>query len=267
MLDWSDGNYELTAKALEPAARELVAAADITASARVLDLGCGTGNAAIEAAQLGATVVAVDPAARLLDVLRERAHTAHLVIETHLADAARLPVDGASFDIVLSAFALIFAPDADAALAEIIRVLKPSGRLVLTSWVPEGAVAEWSAVVGAKLGELAPTPESTQPRPAWGDPVYVEELLARHGLRPSIERRTITFDGDSPSDWFDEQARHHPAVRSLHRQLAHMPEEWEKLRVRCIELLRAGNEDLSGGLRLSSPYLLIRGERTGASGH
>jgi 2-polyprenyl-3-methyl-5-hydroxy-6-metoxy-1,4-benzoquinol methylase len=68
MVDWSAGEYERTAAELEPAARQVVASAAIAPGERVLDIACGTGNAALIAAEAGATVVGLDSAARLVDV-------------------------------------------------------------------------------------------------------------------------------------------------------------------------------------------------------
>jgi 2-polyprenyl-3-methyl-5-hydroxy-6-metoxy-1,4-benzoquinol methylase len=73
MLDWSVGRYEHVAAQLSPAAREVVERALPTPGEWVLDVGCGTGNAALLAAARGARVVGVDPASRLLEVAQQRA--------------------------------------------------------------------------------------------------------------------------------------------------------------------------------------------------
>ena len=72
-VDWGLGRYEETAAALEPVAGIVVDHADVKPGERALDLGCGTGNAAMALARAGAIVTAVDPAARLLEVTRSRA--------------------------------------------------------------------------------------------------------------------------------------------------------------------------------------------------
>ena len=71
-FDWGLGRYEDTAAQLEPAARAVVERAAPAAGEHVVDVGCGTGNAALLAAERGARVTGVDPAPRLLDVARER---------------------------------------------------------------------------------------------------------------------------------------------------------------------------------------------------
>src|SRR3954462_11003045 len=104
------GNYERTAALLLPAAEELIRVAAPSAGERVLDVGCGTGNAALLAAARGARVTGVDPAPRLLDVARAQAAARGLEVSFAAGEAAALPLAAASADLVLSVFGVIFAP-------------------------------------------------------------------------------------------------------------------------------------------------------------
>ena len=104
-LDWGTGTYERTAEQPLPAAEVLVEAVAVRPGERVLDLGCGTGNAALLAAARGASVVAVDPSERLLSVTREAADSQGLAVSTELGQAAAIPVPDASVDCLLSSFA------------------------------------------------------------------------------------------------------------------------------------------------------------------
>src|SRR6476619_423380 len=121
-MEWGQGRYEVIAEQLFPAAEVVVDRAAPTGGDRVLDLGCGTGNAALLAAARGATVTGVDPAGRLLDVARARAVDQGLDITFALGEAAAIPVETGSVDVLLSVFGVIFAPDPVAAAAEIARV-------------------------------------------------------------------------------------------------------------------------------------------------
>src|SRR5882762_8792091 len=105
MTDWGQGEYEHTAEELWPAAERVVTDAGIAEDERVLDLGCGTGNVALLAARAGAEVTAVDPAARLLSVARERLAEEDLDADFVQASAGELPFPDESFDAVLSVFA------------------------------------------------------------------------------------------------------------------------------------------------------------------
>jgi SAM-dependent methyltransferase len=144
--DWSVGRYEETASQLLPAAELLVEDAGPLAGERVVDVGCGTGNAALLAAARGAQVTGVDPALRLLDVARARAAAAAVDATFLAGEAAALPLADNSADLMLSVFGVIFAPDPQAAAAELARVTADDGRILLTAWIPGGAISRMNQV-------------------------------------------------------------------------------------------------------------------------
>lgn len=106
-LDWGDGDYARTARTLEPAAEAVLDAAGIVRGERVLDMACGTGNAALAAARRGASAKGVDASEALLELARERAAESGADAEFAVGDAAALPVADASFDAVVSVSASI----------------------------------------------------------------------------------------------------------------------------------------------------------------
>src|SRR5215217_3635803 len=124
-FDWGVGRYEDTAAQLEPAARVVVDYAAPTAGEHVVDVGCGTGNAALLAAERGARVTGVDPSARLLEVASERAVARDLKAQFVEGEAAGLPIADGDADVVLSVFGVIFASDPRGAVAEMVRVTAP----------------------------------------------------------------------------------------------------------------------------------------------
>ena len=187
-FDWGSGHYERTAAQLAPTAGVVVERAAPEASERVLDLGCGTGNAALLAAARGAIVTGVDPAARLLEVARGRAAESGLDITFALGDAAAVPMESGSVDVVLSVFGVIFAPDPVAAAAEMARITAPRGRIVLSAWLPGGAVGE--VVRMARETAMAALDAPPAPAPfAWHDQDTLSGLLAPHGF--SVQRMTL----------------------------------------------------------------------------
>src|SRR4051812_47621318 len=162
-FDWSLGRYEDTAAQLEPVARVVVERAAPAPGERVVDVGCGTGNAALLAAERGARVIGVDPAARLLEVAREQAAARELDATFLEGEAARLPVGDGEADVVVSVFGVIFAPDARAAAAELGRVCAPGGRLALSAWIPEGAIRDCVMVAREALGQALGAPPGGPP--------------------------------------------------------------------------------------------------------
>lgn len=253
--DWGVGCYERTAKALLPAAQVLVKAAQLSAGEQVLDLGSGTGNAALLAAAAGADVTAVDPSPRLLSVASAAAQEQGLRLECRVGDAASIPAPAAHFDCVLSNFGIIFAPDPDAAVAEASRVLKQHGRAVFTAWLPGGALGAlattFQELVLAALG--APVPGPGFP---WHDEVAVDELVSKHGMRASaLGRHELVFTSPSPQAFLDAELANHPlAVAGL--QVLQRSGDVHSARDRLLRLVTEHNEDLEG-FRSTSRYVVL----------
>lgn len=258
-MDWGTGSYERTAKTLEGASERAIALARIARGTRVLDLGSGTGNAALAAARCGAVVTAVDPSERLLDVARARAAEAGLPLVSTVGDASQIPADDASFDVVVAVFSVIFAPDAKRAVAEMMRVVRPGGRIVVTSWKPEGPISQAGAILRDAMAELDPT-AAARAAPAWGSPDYVRSLFEPFDASVEIEEATLGFEAASAEAWLDEQEAHHPIWMSIREAVANVPGAWDRVRQRSLEKLRVGNE-ASGGFRVTSRYLLITAVR------
>lgn len=254
-LSWNEGEYERTAELLEPASITAVAAAKIARGERVLDLGCGTGNAAIAAARLGADVLAIDPSDRLVAVCRARAEREGLRLRAEVADASSIPTGDATVDAVLSIFAVIFAPDAERAANEMLRVTTAGGRIVITSWSPKGPISQAGAFLRDAMAVLDPAVK-TRVAPAWGDPSFVRALFESRGAKVTASEKTLVFTSSSPEAWFEEQETHHPIWGGIKRALAAHPGEWERMRVRSLDVLRKGNEDPSC-FRTTSTYLLL----------
>src|SRR5215475_8460836 len=103
---WEQGDYRPVGERTMPAAEELVAAAGVQPSQRVLEVGAGVGNAARVAARLGAVVTASDFAAPMVEAGRELSATEGLTVEWLEADIEDLPLPDGSFDVVLSTFGI-----------------------------------------------------------------------------------------------------------------------------------------------------------------
>ncbi len=115
---------------------------DLRAGERVLDVASGSGNAALAAARRNASVTATDIVPELLAQARVRAAAELVELETVEADAAALPFDDESFEVVTSAIGVMFVPDQQRAADEMLRVLRPGGRIALASWCPDALIGE-----------------------------------------------------------------------------------------------------------------------------
>lgn len=259
MIDWSIGSYERTATELDPVSDIVVEQAGVGPGDRVLDIACGTGNAALKAAARGATVTGVDLAARLVLVAGERAHAAGLQAEFITGDAQALPIPDASVDVALSVFGVIFAPDQQRVASEIVRVLAPGGRAVITAWVREGAIADVGAATARARAAVEPPAPGGSPPPGrtpvdWGDAATVRALFAPHAVSLAFDERALPFTADSPDAWVREQAEHHPLWLGTRRLLG--PERFGTLERELVDILHAANED-QAGLRVTSPYVVV----------
>jgi SAM-dependent methyltransferase len=180
-----------TATFTTPVAAQLVRFASIRAGESVLDVGTGTGVVAVTAARTGARVSALDLTPELLGEARENARIAgHPEITWQEGDAETLPFPDASFDVVVSQFGHMFAPRPEVAVAEMRRVLKPTGRVAFATWPPEHLVGRMFALISRNS---APPPPGVAPPPLWGNPAVINERLAGAFGEPFFERGTMVY--------------------------------------------------------------------------
>src|SRR3954468_5642341 len=136
---WADGDFSMVASMITFVAENLADALEILPDERVLDVATGSGNGAIAAARRSwGGAVGVDFVPALLERGRERAAAEQLDVEFVEADAQDLPFEDASFDVAMSIFGAMFAPDQAKAAAELLRVVKPGGRIGMGNWTPDG---------------------------------------------------------------------------------------------------------------------------------
>ena len=189
---WANGDYaHMVETFLLPVGERLADAAGITPGARVLDVAAGTGNASIPAARKGARVTASDLTPHLLEAGSRRPDAAGLDIEWVEADAEHLPFDDASFDVVMSAIGVMFAPHHQAAADELVRVCRPGGTVALLSWTPEGMIGDLFRTMGPFA---APPPPGAQPPPLWGSEQHVAELFGDRVDFHRLERDVLEIN-------------------------------------------------------------------------
>jgi SAM-dependent methyltransferase len=249
-MDWSLGRYEDTASELEPAAAVLVDHADPHPGERALDVGCGTGNAALLLARHGARVVGVDPASRLLAVARERAAADDLDVEFAAGDAANLPAPDSSADLIVSVFGVIFAPDPAAAAAEFSRVLARGGRIVLTAWIPDGPI---SRVVRIAREAMPARPDAPPPF-RWHERDALSSLFGAHDVRVALHEHRLAFTAPSPEAYLDGEMITHPMWLMVRPELERRG-KLDATRGRALEILTEENEE-PGTFRVTSRYVV-----------
>lgn len=174
---WSSGGnaYDRISRGIADAIEHALVRLAPRPGERILDLATGTGWTSRSLARRGAEVVGADIAADLLSAARELAAREQLPIRYELADAEALPFESGQFDALISTFGVMFAGKPEAAAAEIARVVRPGGRIALTTWLPDSNVFKMFLVMKAYM------PASPQPAPPspfeWGKAERVSELL------------------------------------------------------------------------------------------
>ncbi|MGH2360260.1 MAG: class I SAM-dependent methyltransferase, partial [bacterium] len=137
---WMAGDYDRFARYMESGAREFYERLNVAPGCRLLDVGCGSGQLALMAAKDGLDVTGVDIASNWVERARARAQAEGLIVRFEEADAEALPFEDASFDVVTSLIAAMFAPRPDLVAKELLQVCVPGGIIAMANWTPQGFI-------------------------------------------------------------------------------------------------------------------------------
>lgn len=206
---WASGDYPAVADLIAPLGRRIVDALHITAGDKLLDVAAGAGNVAVPAAEAGGHVVASDLTPELLSVGEARHRD--LPITWRTADAEDLPFDDDDFDIATSCVGVMFAPNHQKCAGELVRVVRPGGRIGLINWTPTGFIGELFAVMKPYA---PPPPPGAQPGPLWGDADHVRSLFGSAVTDHEFVTETVAIsefdDGGAFRDFF--KAHYGPTI-------------------------------------------------------
>jgi SAM-dependent methyltransferase len=253
VVDWGLGNYERIAEQLLPASETVVEVAGPVPGETLADVGCGSGNAALLAAERGATVIGVDPSERLLEVAAAAADARDLDAEFVLGEAATMPISGAEVDVVVSVFGVIFAEDPAAAAAEIARVTKPSGRVVLAAWIPRGPIFDAVRLSRETMDEILGQPPAAPPF-AWHKREALASLFEPHGFSVSLTEHPIPFHAPSVDEFMRIEGENHPIAIAA-RPVLEKAGRGNEIRDGMRRIYDEANED-PDGFRITSSYMV-----------
>src|SRR6201988_1268788 len=195
---WASGDFAVIGTTLKIVGETLCEEVDLRAGERVLDVAAGNGNATLAAARRFARVTSTDYVPALLERGRQRAEAEGLDVTFEFADAEALPYAPASFDVVLSTFGVMFAPEHAQVAGELMRVCRPGGRIGLASWTPEGFLGDLCRLF-AKYGP--PIPGVGSPL-LWGTDAHIRDLFTgATAIRHTV--RHFVFRYQSPEHWVE----------------------------------------------------------------
>lgn len=245
---WSSGDYAILGTTLQIMGESLCEAVDLRAGSRVLDVAAGNGNATLAAARRFAHVTSTDYVAALLERGRERAAAERLQVTFREADAEALPFADASFDVALSTVGVMFTPNQARAAAELVRVVRPGGRIGLACWTPDGFVGQVLKTVGA---HLPPPPPGLEPPVRWGTESGLRALFPGHELR--AEPHDFMFRYESPRHWVEVFRAWYGPVHRAFAALA--PDQQAQLEEELLQLLARCNRGSPHSLVVPGAYL------------
>lgn len=249
---WSEGDFSMVASLVLKVAEDLAEALQIVPDERVLDVACGSGNGAIAAARRAwGNTVGVDFVPELLERGRERAAAERLDVEFVEGDAADLPFGDGEFDVVMSIFGAMFAPEQEKTASELLRVCKPGGRIGMANWVPDGEVGDMFMTTV----KHAPPPPGLKPPLLWGVEDNVRELFGDGISDLRAERKTNRQVFRSIDHWLDFFRTYFGPTKVAFERVG--PEGEEALEKDLRDFLERSNHGGDRALVLEADYLEI----------
>jgi len=245
---WASGDFAVIGTTLQIVGEQLCEIVDVRGGDRVLDVAAGNGNATLAAARRFARVTSTDYVPALLERGRLRAEAEGLDVTFDVADAEALPYPDDRFDVVLSTFGVMFAPDHQRAARQMLRVCRPGGRIGLASWTPAGFVGEMLRTVGR---HAPPIPGVASPA-LWGKPDYLATLFPQVTQVTSVVRY-FAFRYESAAHFVDVFRRYYGPVFKAFAALD--AERQAALEADLLALLRRADTGGSRGLLVPGEYL------------
>lgn len=249
---WAMGDYPQIARRIAAVGELIVQRLGAAPGMDLLDVATGAGNVAIPAARAGAQVTGLDLTPRLLEIARERAREAGVSVDFVEGDAEALPFADRSFDRVSSCFGVMFAPRHEQAAAELLRVTRPGGEIVVAAWTPQGLIGSMFRTVSSYM---PPPPPELKPPVMWGEEGHVRSLLGAQGAEVSCERHEVVFEHDSAEALIAEDERMLGPTMMAKGALEQQG-RYEELRGELLELYGAADEGTDGRFRARAEYLL-----------
>jgi ubiquinone/menaquinone biosynthesis C-methylase UbiE len=245
---WASGDFSVIGTTPQIVGELLCEAIDLRAGERVLDVAAGNGNATLAAARRFTRVTSTDYVPGLLEDGRRRAEAEGLKVTFETSDVEALPYGDGSFDVVLSTFGVMFAPDHERSASEMMRVCRPGGRIGLASWTPAGFLGQLFRLVAH---HVPPMPGVRSPL-LWGTDAHTQELF-KGAARIAHTTRYFTFRYRSAEHWVDVFRAYYGPVHKAFAALE--PQGQAAFEADLLALLNEADICRDGGLVIPAEYL------------
>jgi SAM-dependent methyltransferase len=247
---WASGDFAVVGTTLQIVGETLAEACDIRAGELVLDVAAGNGNATLAAARRFARVTSTDYVPALLEKGEARARAEGLDVVFQAADAEALPFGDGAFDAALSTFGVMFAPQAELAAGELLRVVRRGGRIGLANWTPEGFLGD----VFRTIARHVPPPAGLRSPMQWGDEARLAELFGARG-ELQCTRRMFNFRYLSAEDFIAVFRTYYGPTHKAFAAL--QPAAQAKLHEDLVTVLEARNIGGPASLVIPAEYLEV----------
>lgn len=223
----------------------------ISPGEHVLDVACGSGNTTLAVARRGAQAIGVDFVPALLERARIRAEAEGLEIEFLEGDAENLPFDDDQFDVVTSSFGAMFAPDQKRTASELLRVLRPHGRIGVAAWTPAGFSGELFRVTTSFL----PPPPGVLPPTNWGNGPKVAHLFGDRVAWITLRDHTARLRAPSAEAWLQyHRTFFGPTMRAFE---ALDEQQARQYTAAIMDLVERHNRATDGTVAIGSEYVNV----------
>lgn len=253
--NWAAGRYEAVAQQIAVIAREVVAAADRVRPIRdtaLVDLACGTGSAALAAAESGARVTGVDLTAELIAIAQTRPGAD--AVQWVVTDAAHTGLPDGGFDTVVSNMGIIFV-EPTSLIAEVVRLLAPGGVFAFSTWVRDEAGSPFFTPIVETLGQ---PPASAYSPDQWGDPETVQSRLADRFDQVQIETASHTWQFESVESAVRFISDESPMHVNL---LSRLDETTRERLLDAFTAALSAQADGEGRVSFGAPYAVVTARR------
>lgn len=249
---WASGDFGIVGVTLQIVGESLCEAIDLHAGERVLDVAAGNGNATLAAARRFAEVTSTDYVPHLLEQGKKRADAERLRAKFEVADVENLPYADGAFDVVLSTYGAMFAPDQARTASEMLRVTRAGGRIGMANWTPEGFLGDLFRL----MGSFVKPPAGLDSPTLWGSEKRLAALFGAKARKIDCTRRDFMFRYLSAEHWIEIFRTYYGPTHKAFAALP--PPRQDELHVALIELLSKHNRARGeGSLVIPGEYLEV----------